>query len=144
MLTVDGRGARETAEDLTQESFMRLWNYLAKGNIVDNPKALLYRIAENLIIDYYREKKASSLDALSEAGYEPRGDDGSSILAHAAGEHARSALEKLESPYRETMILRYVDGLSVREVAKVMNESENVISVRIHRSLKKLKTLFHI
>lgn len=136
--------SREIAEDLTQESFMRLWNYLAKGNKVENPKAFLYRIAGNLIVDHYREKKESSLDALSEGGYDPKGEDADAVTAYAAGEHARAILRKLDAPYRETMILRYIDGLSVGEIAQIVGESENAVSVRIHRGIAKMKKLFHL
>lgn len=135
--------SRELAEDLAQESFMRYWDYLATGKAVDNPKAFLYRIAGNLIIDHYRRKKESSLEVLAEDGYDPAGDDASSILAHAEGKHALALLEQLEPQYREILTLRYVDDLGIRDIAEVIGQSENVVSVRIHRGIEKLKTLFH-
>ncbi len=135
--------SREVAEDLVQESFMRIWDYLAEGKVVDNQKAFLYKIAGSLIIDYYRKKKNVSLDALSEDGFNPTGDDASSILDYSEGQHALSLAEKLESPYRETIIFRYVNGLSISEISEIVGESENVVSVRIHRGIEKLKKLFH-
>lgn len=135
--------SRELAEDLTQETFMRVWNYLAAGNIVDNPKALLYRIAGNLIIDHYRRKKEVSLDVLAEDGYDPVGAGADSILEQAESQKALELLEKLEPQYREILTLRYVSDLSITEIAEVINQSENVVSVRIHRGIEKLKTIFH-
>ncbi|MDP2655918.1 MAG: RNA polymerase sigma factor [bacterium] len=135
--------SREVAEDLTQESFMRIWNHLAEGKVIDNQKAFLYKIAGNLIIDYYRKKKNVSLDALSENGFNPTGDDASSILDYSEGQHALLLVEKLEPPYRETITLRYVNDLSISEISEVIGESENVVSVRIHRGIEKLKKLFH-
>ena len=135
--------SRETAEDLTQESFMRIWNHLAEGKTIDNPKAFLYRVAGNMIIDYYRKKKNVSLDALSEEGFNPVGDDANSIENYAEGRHAFSLVAKIEQPYRDALIMRYVDGLSPSDMAKLVGESENTVSVRIHRGIEKLKKLSH-
>jgi len=135
--------SRELAEDLTQEAFLRMWNYQAAGNAVENPKALLYRIAGNLIIDHYRRKKEVSLDVLAEDGYDPAGDGADSILDQAEGQKALELLEKLEPQYREILTLRYVSDLSITEIAEVVGQSENAVSVRIHRGIQKLKTIFH-
>src|SRR5438045_2414242 len=56
--------SRTKAEDLTQETFMKAWHYFAEGSVIENVKALLYRIATNLIIDEYRRKKEESLENL--------------------------------------------------------------------------------
>ncbi len=133
--------SRDTAEDLTQEAFMRVWDYLAEGKTIDNPKAFLYRVAENLIVDYYRKKKELSLDALAESGFDPVGDNEDPILDYAAGRQAREAIKKLAPTHREILVLRYVDDLSIRDIALVIGQSENVVSVRIHRGVQKLKEI---
>lgn len=134
--------SREIAEELTQEAFLRVWNYLAEGKTIDNPRAFLYRIAGNLIVDHYRARKESSLDALAEQGFDPAGDSGSSILEYASGQQMLRLLEKLEPQYREILTLRYVDDLSIRDIADIVGQTENAVSVRIHRGIEKLKTLF--
>jgi len=48
-------------------------------------------------------------------------------------------LNKLEEPYRQAVTLRYVDGLSPKEIAEIVGESTNNISVRINRGIEKLK-----
>ena len=133
--------SRELAEDLTQESFMRTWNYLAEAKTIDNPKAFLYRIAENLVVDYYRKKKELSLDVLAEKGFDPSGDGASSILDYADMRHARQMIEELEPQHREILILRFVDDLPIRDIAGIIGKSENVVSVRIHRAMQKLRHL---
>jgi RNA polymerase sigma-70 factor (ECF subfamily) len=134
--------SREVAEDLTQESFMRIWGYLVEGKVIDNQKAFLYKIAGNLIIDYYRKKKEMSLDVLSESGFDPVGEDEDAILNYAEEQHVLDIVKKLESPYRETILMRYVDDFSIGDIASVVGETENVISVRIHRGIEKLKKLY--
>ena len=58
-------------------------------------------------------------------------------------EHAQALalLECLPDKYREALVMRHVDGLSVKDIAHLTKETENVISVRIHRAIEKLKAL---
>ncbi|MBP9816727.1 MAG: RNA polymerase sigma factor [Candidatus Pacebacteria bacterium] len=132
---------REIALDITQESFLRMWDYLTAGNEVDNPKAFLFRIAGNLIIDHYRKKKSSSLETLQETGFDPAGADAATITDAAAGKEALSMLSELPEKDREALLMRHVEDLSVGEIAAISGESPNVISVRIHRATKKLRAL---
>ncbi len=129
------------AEDLAQEAFMRTWKYIADGEKIDNIKAFLYRIANNLVIDYYRKKKESSLDELLESGFEPSEKNHDRIYDILDGKRAMILLEKLDEKYREVIIMRYIDELSPREIASILGESENVVSVRIHRGLKRAHEL---
>jgi RNA polymerase sigma-70 factor (ECF subfamily) len=135
--------SREIAEDLVQESFMRMWNYLGEGKTIENPKAFLYRVAGNLVIDHYRKKKDTSLDALAEEGFDPAGSGAGDILEYVDGKYAKTLLEKLEPEGREVLVLRYVNDLSIGEIADIIGATENVVSVRIHRSIEKLKKLFN-
>src|ERR1700691_5435263 len=57
---------RETALDITQESFLKFWKVLVRGDTVANERALLFTIARHLVIDWFRSKKAVSLDAMTE------------------------------------------------------------------------------
>lgn len=133
---------REKAKDLAQGSFVRLWDYMSQGKEIDNMRAFLYRIANNLIIDEYRKKKDESLDRMrDEEGF----DIGFDVMRdiETKDEHAKAValLECLPDKYREALVMRHVDGLSVKDIAHLTHETENVISVRIHRAIEKLKTL---
>lgn len=57
---------RERALELTQEAFMKTWDSVAQGKEINNYRAFLFRVLNNLIIDEYRKKKSTSLDALLE------------------------------------------------------------------------------
>src|SRR5438132_13233623 len=56
----------QIAEDITSESFLRIWKTIDRGKIIDNERALLYVIARGIIIDYYRSKKHRSEVKLEE------------------------------------------------------------------------------
>lgn len=132
---------RERGKDLMQETFMRAWQYLAKGGEVQNMRAFLYRIANNLIIDESRKKKEMSLDKLQEEGFDPGRDE--TPLMQSRLEHGRvlQSLNRLDSAYRDTIVMRYVNELSPSEIAEVTGESANTVSVRIYRGLKQLRTV---
>ncbi|MES2006728.1 MAG: RNA polymerase sigma factor [Patescibacteria group bacterium] len=141
---------RDRALELTQEAFLRTWEYVQKGNVVLEFRPFLYRTLKNLIIDEYRKMKTQSLEAMVE------GTEGGSVEAllppdesntlEAAidrfeGTRALKALQELPDAYKEVLILRYVEGLSPKEIAHQLDENENAVSVRVHRGLKKLKEL---
>jgi RNA polymerase sigma-70 factor (ECF subfamily) len=136
--------SKELAQDLTQETFMRYWQHMRKEEPLQNERAFLYTIARNLIIDWYRKKKEVSLDVLTEAGLEFEGTG----IAHIADEsQVREILEvvqQLEEGDRDILLLRYVEGMSPKEIGAILDESANTVSVRIHRALKKVQELMHI
>ncbi len=131
---------REQAKDLVQEVFMKTWEYMVQGNQVKNIRALLYRIANNMIIDAWRKKKALSLEALQEEGFQPAMPP-SNLHAMIEGKEAAMLLQQLEPSYREVVVMRYIDDLSPKEIAEVLGESADAVSVRIHRGLEKVRQL---
>jgi RNA polymerase sigma-70 factor (ECF subfamily) len=133
---------RDVALDLTQESFTKLWEYVSNGNEVLEPKALLYRIATNLIIDYYRKKKSDSLDALTQNGFDVVDTVDLSPERRFEIQQLHTKINELPDKYKDILIMRFVDDLSVPEIAEVYNEHENTISVRIHRAVDKLRKIY--
>jgi RNA polymerase sigma-70 factor (ECF subfamily) len=117
---------------------MKIWSVMQKGEHPDNIKAFLYTSVRNAVTDWYRKKKPLSLDGLQEVGFDVEVQEES----YADKFDVEKLLEKnndLEEMYREIIILRFVNDLSVKEIAKLLNERENNISVRIHRAVDKLK-----
>jgi len=132
---------REKAKDLVQDSFIRLWKYIHRGEDVKNVKALVYKIANNLIIDESRKKTAVSIELLAEKGFDPGFDYMPKLVSELDSRFIAGVLPRLEPKYREAVTMRYVDDFSVQEIAEMTNESENNVSVRIHRGLKQLKEI---
>jgi RNA polymerase sigma-70 factor, ECF subfamily len=133
---------KELAENLTQETFMRAWTYLGEGKEIQNMKALLYKMAGNLVIDHYRKKKESSLENMTEAGFQV------SDLSEGQMENAvdlKDLIEKmdrLEDGDRNLLIMRFIDDMRPREIAKILDLKVNIISVRLHRAVGKLKKYY--
>lgn len=130
---------REVALDMVQDTFMKTWNHIAKGAEVENFKAFLYTTMNHLIIDYYRKSKSGSLDALLDDGFDPE-DVSVDTVGSAEMSLVMKSLDTLSDSDRNLVVKRYIDGLGVGEIAESLGESENVISVRLHRAMEKLKT----
>lgn len=131
---------KNLALDLSHDTFMKAWEYLMDGKEVEHIRGFLYQIARNLIIDYSRKKKTESLDALSELGIDFQDTSQSeNNKDHLLIENALRVIDELDDKYKEVLIMRYTDELSVKEIAKILKEQENTISVRIHRALEKVR-----
>ncbi len=133
------------ALDAVQDTFMRYWNMMRSGSVVRHDRALLFTIARRLVIDEYRakSKRAVSLEKLSEDGFDPKGDDAADVEADADTARAISMIEHLPHEYRDALELRYVEGFEPKEIAKILGESANAITVRIHRGVAKLRAQFN-
>ncbi len=132
---------RERAKDIVQDTFIRLWKYIAGGEEIENAKALLYKIANNLIIDESRKKTTISIELLAEKGFDPGEDYIPKLINELDASHVTSVVARLDPKYRDVITMRYINDLSIGEIAEAINESENNVSVRVHRGLKQLKQI---
>jgi RNA polymerase sigma-70 factor (ECF subfamily) len=130
---------RDIALDITQETFTKVWEYVGAGKEVGHMRGFLYQIARNLVIDHYRKKSTSSLESLSESGFDPSSDDREEADEFEVKE-AMGIIDNLDPKYREPILLRYVEDMSVKEIAQLLGEAENTVSVRIHRGLEKIRS----
>jgi len=127
---------REHVKDIVQEAFVRVWEYLSSGKRIDNKRAFLFRVAGNIIIDFYRKKKEQSLDQLHEAGFDAMDHREVNISDKFDTDEALAILQAFPDKQREAIWLRTVEGWSVKDIAIHLEETENTVSVRIHRGLK--------
>jgi RNA polymerase sigma-70 factor, ECF subfamily len=130
---------KEQAEDLVQETFMRLWQSLRDGKEMQNVRAYLYTIANNLVTDWYRKRKPESLTALEEKGFEAKDVTSETPLREAEHAEVLRLVEQLDEGDRAVLLMRFIEGIEPREIAEMLGESANVISVRIHRALKRVR-----
>lgn len=139
---------RERAIDVVHDTYTKVWAYVRKGHEVDSFRPFLYKVLNNLIIDEYRKTKEASLDAL----FEIDGiDEGSfdelssntveSLAATLDGKQVFGLVETLPDVYKEVIILRFIDELGPKEISILIEETENVVSVRLHRALRLLRQM---
>lgn len=131
------------SEDLVQETFTKTWKYLVRGGRIDIMKAFLYHILNNLIVDEYRKHKNVSLDVLLEKGYEPSVDTSDQMLNALDGDSAVVLIQRLPPMYQNVIRMRYVQGLTLAEMALITGKSKNTMAVQVHRGLAKLKQLYN-
>lgn len=135
-------GNRDRAKDLTQETFMRVWKYAVGGGTIRAIKPFLFTTAANLFKNELRDRKpVASLDELMEGGMEFDGET-VSLEDRAEARLLFGKLQHLSESHRDVLLLRFVDQLSAREIADALGQSETAVAVRIHRALKKLRTLY--
>lgn len=134
---------REQALDITQETFLRLWQNMNDSKTIKNERAFLFTIAHNLIIDWYRKKKSVSLDEMMERennSYDPPDETMlKDILLGTEGKSLLGKIQELNPSYRDPVYLRFVEDLSPKEIGKILGISANTASVRINRGLEELR-----
>lgn len=137
---------RDQSLDITQETFVKTWDYLRSGKTITMARAFLYKTARNLIIDHSRKKQSLSLDSIIETGGAPHVEnleeerEGAHLDIAQAIEH----LKQLPEQHYEILTLRFIQELTLAEIAAIYKESENTVSVRIHRAIKHAQKLFPV
>lgn len=131
-------GHKETAEDLTSQTFFKALDKIDTFRINDNFSAWIYCIARNLVIDHYRTKKNDNniddmWDLSSDDDMELDIDNKNKILA------VKDYLKNLEKEQREIVIMRVWEGLSYKEIAEIIGKSEGSIKMSFSRTIKKLR-----
>lgn len=132
---------RETARDLTQEVFKKVWLYMSSGKEIKHYKSFVYQVANNVIIDYSRKKREDSLDQMHEQGFDASFDDSEKVSNSVDVRLLLQVIDRLEPMYKEALVMRYIDDLSPKEISQVTGLSVNVVSVRINRAVKQLQEL---
>ena len=133
----------ELAEDMTQEVFIKYWQYLRDGKEMTNTRSFLYTIANNLAKDWYKKKKPDSLDERMESGNIPN-DKNATPEEVASYQEVLDTIGDMEQKDKEVLLLKHVEGLDPKDIAEVLNESANTISVRLNRATKRLQQKLHI
>jgi RNA polymerase sigma-70 factor (ECF subfamily) len=142
-------GNRELAEDLFQETWIRV---LERGHQYDGKHAFstwLYAVARNLTIDYLRKKNPLSLDGMIDglmederhASLEPadtRPMAWEVVQRHEQAEFVSAALLSIPAEYRETVVLRFQEGLALDEIATVTGAPLGTVKSRLYRGLNLL------
>jgi RNA polymerase sigma-70 factor (ECF subfamily) len=130
----------EIARDLTADVFRRLLDAARRNRGPDREvRPWLYRTARNLVIDFYRKQQYRNHSELFEylPGNEP--DPGMLVDAALSAEKLRAAIQQLTPEQRDVIILKFVEGLSNAETARIVDKPVGAVKSLQHRALAALQ-----
>jgi RNA polymerase sigma-70 factor, ECF subfamily len=137
-------GRRDEVDDLIQETWLRV---LERGRSYDGRlrfEPWLFTIARNLTIDHMRKRRSVSLDANDDdaAPLSPVSHAPSPFTLAARSEDSQrlaQSLQTLDFVYREALVLRFQEDLSLQEIATVVGAPVSTVASRIYRGLAALR-----
>ena len=135
-------GERQTAEDLTSDTFLRMLAALPRYRPAQAPfRAWLYRIAHNVVIDHYRQAAHRKTVPLADVEQHaaPHADPAAHIDETLTLERLHRALPQLDGAQGEVVALRFLSGLSLQETAAVLGKTEMAVKALQHRGLLALR-----
>ena len=133
--------SQEVAEDITSKVFLNGLEAYREKRVIDNPRAFLYQIARNVVIDHYREKgrtKIVSAD-LTKLIADPKTSLYEKAVLNSDMEIVKLAIQSLKKDYQDVIIWHYLEDMSIAEMAQILNKPEGTIRVMIHRGLESVK-----
>ena len=135
-------GHTNTAEEITAETFHRFLVALKQGSgPTDYLSAWLYRVAHNLIVDFYRRQPTQEPATLEDVVL-AEGDQGVEQLERRTQvEQARAALRQLTPLQQQVITLRFLEEMSNEEVGRVIERTEGAVKALQHRALNSLRRL---
>ncbi|MDX8365675.1 RNA polymerase sigma factor [Cytobacillus sp. IB215665] len=129
-----------TAEDLTQDTFIKVNNSYDQLKDKEKVETWLFQIAHNLSMDHIRRKRFSVLDhivpTLQKKESSPSLDK--VIIINESVRELYDVISKLKPTYREIIILRKIEELSIKETSEVLGWSESKVTTTLSRAMKLL------
>lgn len=138
-------GSRDAAEDLVQETFLRVVRVIGEYRHVGKFESWLFRIAANLARDRARQLGRHGEPETLEARPEASGtstdvaDPVEQLVQQEAGERLAASIQRLSDGEREVILLRHYSGLSFREIAETLGIPLGTALARAHRGLQRLR-----
>lgn len=143
-------GSAHDAEDITQDTFVKVWRHLKKFNQEKKFKTWVFSIAKNTCIDFFKKKKSipfsrfekeNGENALLETLADPSPLPDELLERKGIGETLSKAIEVLSPKYRSVLFLRYNDHFTFREISEIFKEPIHTIKSRHRRALILLKKI---
>jgi len=144
--------SRVEAEDITSSVFLKVWEQIQKEDVeIRNVRAFTYRIARNLVIDHYRDRaKYTSLEKTKRADEEEREFIKEALYDDSWKEKMElkndivivyKALGELKDEYREIIILRHINELSIKEISIIVGKNSGAVRTQLSRALTTLREI---
>ena len=130
------------AEDFTQETFIRLMKQIKKGDVPEQVKPWVYRVALNLCRDYWRSTHYRSEQTISTEFPEVKDPNPTVVEIYEKQEVRKEmivALDHLPEIHREIIFLRFYQDLKLQEIAETMEMPLSTVKTNLYKGLKQLK-----
>ncbi|MEI6288252.1 MAG: RNA polymerase sigma factor [bacterium] len=131
------------AQDITSEVFLKCWQYIKEGKEIKNLNSFVYIIARNKVIDFYRQKSRETTSSINDPDAPEIMDEAKDLLLKQMQdsdlESVLAGMSHLKDEYKEVVVLRFMDELSIGEMAEILNKTQGSVRVLLHRALKALK-----
>jgi RNA polymerase sigma-70 factor (ECF subfamily) len=139
-------GKKDDANDLSSLVFLKTWEHIQKNKISQNEtlRALIYKIARNVVVDYYRERRPDNISIDDENNKIDVVDDNNleiDISVKSDYDRLMVNVMGLKNEYREILIMRFVNELSLDEIADVTGKKKINVRVILHRAVTALQEM---
>jgi RNA polymerase sigma-70 factor (ECF subfamily) len=140
----------DSAEDVTQEIFVKVWKYLGRYNPAQSFRPWLYTIAKRTALDFLKKKQLvpfseleneDGLDWLSQTVVDSGPSPDALVQSGFEQRRVSSALESLSPSYADVVSLHHREGLKFREIADTLGQPLNTVKSQYRRALAQLKNL---
>lgn len=136
---------RELATDIAQETFVRMWDYVARGSELSNFRAFAFRVARNAIADYIKKNRPVYEHELGDMADEIMN---APVLGDAESRAELSGvlgcLKGLPEEDQEMVLLRYTEQMPVKEIAESLGQLPNTVTQRLKRAIESLRNCLGI
>jgi len=134
---------REDAEDITHQVFLSAWQNIRSYKNLGHPfSSWLYQIARNQVIDHYRAKKSeTSLEKIDPDYFVLPAAAHFDVGTKLEIEKVRAGMLKLKSEYQDVVVMRFIEDLPIKEVARIIGKTEGAVKLMQHRAIKELRDI---
>lgn len=143
-------GNEDEAKDITSIVFLKTWEHINKNSLKEEKtlKSLIYKIARNAVIDFYRDDRRNKFPANEnfselENTVDLKNDLTTESFRSSDIENLKKKMAELKDEYKEIIILRFIEELSFSEIGKILDKSSGNARVLAYRALKALKELIN-
>lgn len=140
-------GIQEEAEDVLQEAFINIWKNLNGFDPSLKFSSWVYRVVHNQVVSCIRKKKSFGKDqkeVFEDSRFADLPDDPAGDAAEILEEkdrHTHELLDMLPLPYKEVMVLKFLEDMSYEEISDILKIPEGTVATRINRAKKAFRQL---
>jgi len=130
---------KSLAYDITQEVFLETWEYIVGERQIGSIQSFVYKVAYHKVVDFYRkkERQAALIEDMDDSDMEKVSLPDASVNAEL--QILKKHIYRLKPEHQDLILLKHVEGLSIKEIADIVGKEPNNIRVTLHRAMNALK-----